>query len=56
MLTPPLYRTVALARRADLAPTHAMRAFRSTLLSFLGVLSAGDGFSGDVQVLRTTEA
>ncbi len=27
VLTPPLYRTVALARRADLAPTHAMRAF-----------------------------
>ena len=51
-LTPPLYRTVALARRADLAPTHAVRAFRDTLLSFLAVLSAGDGFPGDVQVLR----
>jgi DNA-binding transcriptional LysR family regulator len=52
MLTPPLYRTVALARRADLTPTHAVRAFRDTLLSFLAVLSAGDGFPGDVQVLR----
>jgi DNA-binding transcriptional LysR family regulator len=52
VLTPPLFRTVALARRADLAPTHAMRAFRGTLLSFLAVLSAGDGFAGDVQVLR----
>ena len=41
-----------LARRDDLTPTHAMRAFRATLLSFLAVLSAGDGFSGDVQVLR----
>jgi DNA-binding transcriptional LysR family regulator len=55
VLTPPLYRTVALARRADLAPTHAMRAFRNTLLSFLGVISAGDGFSGDVQVLRRSD-
>ena len=54
VLTPPLYRTVALARRADLAPTHAMRAFTDTLLSFLGVLSAGDGFTGDVQVIRQT--
>ena len=52
VLTPPLYRTVALARRADLIPTPAVSAFRSTLLSFLGVLSAGDGFAGDVQVLR----
>jgi DNA-binding transcriptional LysR family regulator len=52
VLTPPLFRTVALARRADLTPTHAMRAFRATLLSFLAVLSAGDGFAGDVQVLR----
>src|ERR671914_214346 len=30
VLTPPLFRTVALARRADLAPTHAMRAFRGS--------------------------
>jgi DNA-binding transcriptional LysR family regulator len=55
VLTPPLFRTVALARRADLVPTHAMRAFRATLLSFLAVLSAGDGFTGDVQVLRPEE-
>lgn len=52
VLTPPLYRTVALARRADLAPTHAMQAFRGTLLSFLAALSSGDGLPGDVQVLR----
>lgn len=52
VLTPPLYRTVALARRADLDPTHAMRAFRDTLLSFLAELSAGGGLPGDVQVLR----
>lgn len=52
VLTPGLYRTVALARRADLAPSHAVRAFRDTLLSFLAELSAGGGFPGDVQVLR----
>ncbi len=52
VLTPPLYRTVALARRADLAPTHAMQAFRDTLLAFLADLSAGGGLPGDVQVLR----
>jgi hypothetical protein len=50
-----VFRTVALARRADLVPTHAMQAFRRTLLSFLAVLSAGDGFTGDVQVLRPAE-
>lgn len=50
-LTPPLYRTVALARRADLAPTHAVRAFRDTLLAFLGKLATGSGLPGDVQVL-----
>ncbi|OZM81275.1 LysR family transcriptional regulator [Pseudonocardia sp. MH-G8] len=55
VLTPPVFRTVALARRADLVPTHAMQAFRRTLLSFLAVLSAGDGFAGDVQVLRPAE-
>ncbi|HXV92137.1 MAG TPA: LysR family transcriptional regulator substrate-binding protein, partial [Pseudonocardia sp.] len=54
VLTPPLYRTVALARRADLAPTHAVQAFCDTLLEFLGDLSALGGFSGDVQVLRPT--
>jgi DNA-binding transcriptional LysR family regulator len=52
VLTPALHRTVALARRADLTPTHAVRAFRETLLSFLADLSAGDGLPGDVQVLR----
>jgi DNA-binding transcriptional LysR family regulator len=55
VLTPALYRTVALARRADLAPTHAVRAFRDTLLTFLAELSAGGGFPGDVQVLRRSE-
>lgn len=51
VLTPPLFRTVALARRADLTPTHAVRAFRETLLAFLTDLSARGGFVGDVQVL-----
>lgn len=50
-LTPPLYRTVALARRSDLTPTHAVQAFCDTLLGFLGELSAGRGLPGDVQVL-----
>jgi DNA-binding transcriptional LysR family regulator len=52
VLTPPLYRTVALARRADLALTPAVQAFRDTLLAFLAELSAADAFPGDVQVLR----
>ncbi len=52
VLTPALYRTVALARRADLVPSHAMRAFRDTLLMFLAELSAGGALPGDVQVLR----
>lgn len=52
VLTPRLYRTVALARRADIAPTHAVRAFDDTLLSFLAELSAGGGFPGNVQVLH----
>lgn len=52
VLTPPLYRTVALARRADLAPTHAVRAFRDTLMGFLTELSVGGDLPGDVQVLR----
>lgn len=50
-LTPPLYRTVALARRSDLGPTHAVQAFCDTLLGCLGELSTGGGWSGDVQVL-----
>jgi len=52
VLTPALYRTVALARRADVTPTHAVRAFRDTLLEFLGERSTLGGLSGDVQVLR----
>jgi len=50
-LTPPLYRTVALACRSDLTPTHAVAAFCDTLLDLLGELSAGNGLPGDVQVL-----
>ena len=52
VLTPPLYRTVALARRADLTPTHAADAFRTTLMAFIDDLAAAGGFPGDVQVLR----
>lgn len=52
VLTPPLYRTVALARRADLTPTHAEEAFRHTLTTFLDDLVAAGGFPGDVAVLR----
>lgn len=51
-LSPPLYRTVALARRADLTPTHAVGAFRSTLLALLAELSATGGLPGDVAVLH----
>jgi DNA-binding transcriptional LysR family regulator len=51
-LTPALYRTVALARRADLVPSQAVQAFCETLLRFLGELAATGGFVGDVQVLR----
>ena len=56
VLTPALYRTVALAHRADLTATHAVRAFRETLLSFLAELAAGDGLPGDVQVLRRPDS
>lgn len=55
-LTPPLYRTVALAHRSDVTPSHAVRAFRATLLSFLGELAAAGGLPGDVQVLRGAES
>ena len=51
VLTPALYRTVALASRADLRPSQATGAFRATLLTFLAELSAVGGFPGDVQVL-----
>jgi len=43
---------VAVARRADLTPTHATAAFRHTLLDFLDELSAAGGLAGDVQVFR----
>ena len=51
VLTPALYRTVALASRADLRPSQATGVFRATLLRFLAELSAVGGFPGDVQVL-----
>jgi DNA-binding transcriptional LysR family regulator len=50
-LTPALYRTVAVARRADLVPSQAVQAFCETLLRLLGEFSATGGFVGDVQVL-----
>jgi DNA-binding transcriptional LysR family regulator len=50
-LTPAIYRTVALVRRADLVPSQAVQAFHATLLRLLGELSADRGFVGDVQVL-----
>jgi DNA-binding transcriptional LysR family regulator len=50
-LTPALYRTVALARRADLVPSQAAQAFCATLLEHLRELSATGAFVGDVQVL-----
>ncbi len=56
VLTPALYRTVALATRADLRPSQAAGAFRATLLTFLSELAAADAFPGDVQVLRRPDA
>jgi len=53
-LTPALYRTVALARRADLVPSQATQAFCDTLLQHLRTLSATGGFVGDVQGLGRT--
>lgn len=50
-LTPPLYRTVALARRADLVPSQAVQAFADTLLRSLGELAGDGGFVGDVRLL-----
>ena len=52
VLTPALYRTVALARRADIAPTQAAKAFTETLLSFIGNLDVGGGLAADIQVLH----
>jgi DNA-binding transcriptional LysR family regulator len=51
-LTPPLYRTVALARRAEVAPTHATAAFDGVLLSFLRALPASGRLDADITVLR----
>jgi DNA-binding transcriptional LysR family regulator len=55
VLTPPLYRTVALARRADIAPSQATQAFTDTLLGFIGEIGATGGLSADVQVLLRPE-
>lgn len=51
VLTPALHRTVALARRADIAPTPAVTAFADTLLEHLSGASVRDGIATDVQVL-----
>ncbi|HEV7471954.1 MAG: transcriptional regulator, LysR family [Pseudonocardia sp.] len=55
VLTPPLYRTVALARRADIAPTQATQAFTDTLLGFIGEIGPTGGLSADVHVLHRPE-
>jgi len=52
VLTPPLYRTVALARRTDVAPTHAAQAFIDTLLAFVSTVDATGVLTADVQVLH----
>jgi DNA-binding transcriptional LysR family regulator len=52
VLTPALYRTVALARRTDLSPIPAAQAFTDTLLSFIGDIGAAGGLAADVQVLH----
>lgn len=51
VLTPALHRTVALARRADIAPTPAVTAFADTLLEHLSGSALGD-VASDVQVLH----
>lgn len=56
VLTPPRYRTVALARRADITPTQAVHAFQDTLHAFLADLASAGGFPGDVQVLRRPDS
>jgi DNA-binding transcriptional LysR family regulator len=49
-LAPPgLVRTIALAQRKDVAPTHAAQAFRATLETFLA--TAGDGLPAGVETL-----
>ncbi|GAB3986407.1 LysR substrate-binding domain-containing protein [Actinoallomurus acanthiterrae] len=51
-LAPPgLQRTIALAHRKDVDPTHAARAFRETLLGFLLDAEAGDALPPGVQRL-----
>jgi DNA-binding transcriptional LysR family regulator len=52
VLTPPLYRTVALARRSGVTPTHATSAFRATLLSFVRGLSTAGDVGADITVLH----
>ncbi|MFP5023421.1 LysR family transcriptional regulator [Pseudonocardia phyllosphaerae] len=51
VLTPALHRTVAVARRADIAPTPAVIAFADTLLEYMSENSLRDG-TNDVQVLH----
>lgn len=51
-LTPPLYRTVALAQRADITPTPATRAFCDTLLTFLADADVIGSLATDVHVLH----
>ncbi len=52
VLTPPIYRTVALASRAEVTPTHASDAFRGTLLSFVRGLSSTGDVAADITVLH----
>ncbi|RTL63980.1 MAG: LysR family transcriptional regulator [Pseudonocardiaceae bacterium] len=55
-LTPPLYRTVALARRTDVSPTPAVQAFQDTLLGFLAEAETIGDLGTDVQVLHRSPA
>lgn len=55
-LTPPLYRTVALARRADITATPATRAFCDTLLGFVAEAESIGGLAADVHVLQRPPA
>lgn len=52
LLTPSLYRTVALARRADVAPTQAAVAFTDSLLGYIAEVGRTGDLSADVQVLH----
>ncbi len=52
VLTPPLYRTVALARRTEVAPTHSTSAFQHTLLTFVRGLATTGGLATDITVLH----